>query len=88
MRNFLDSIYKPNLIQGRYFRRKTSMNTEYASVDDRCQCQVIEYLTAIFPYIRAAVLSNALVKESIHLGHLTAFMVSTKEGDMSWVSCF
>lgn len=64
------------------------MNTKHASVHDRRQSEVVEHLAAIPPDVRGAVLSLALVVESVHLRDLPRLVVPANEGDAVWISNF
>lgn len=64
------------------------MKTEYFVFDDCCQRQEIKQVSQIFPDIGIAILTNALIVESIHLSDLSTFMISAQNSDAVFKSDF
>lgn len=62
------------------------MQTEYLVVDQRCQGQVVEEIGEKLPYVGIAILAEAFVVETVYLGDLTRFMITSKNGDPLRVS--
>ena len=77
MRNLYPSVDSANLIDGLNLWRKSSMNTQHFSVDDCSEWQVVKYLCAVLPGIGVAVFAIDLVKEAVHLGDLSAFVIAS-----------
>ena len=65
MRGLLDAIELANLIKGVDAGGETTVQAEHLAFDDSCQGQVIKKLSELFPYIGVAVLSQALIIETI-----------------------
>ena len=65
MRNFLDSVELPYLIESVDAGRKTSMETEYLTFYYCSQRQVIEELCEVFPHIGIAVFPQTFIVETI-----------------------
>ena len=55
------------------------MDTEDLAVDDGGEGEIVEYLCAISPDRDTAVLPETLVIEAVHLGDLSALVVSSDE---------
>jgi hypothetical protein len=51
------------------------------AVDNGSQCEEIEYLTTGFPHRCIAVLGLTFLVETVHLGDLPRFVVSTDKGN-------
>jgi hypothetical protein len=62
------------------------MDAEDLPVDDSCQGQKVENLTARFPHRGISVLGLALFVESVDLGDLSGLVVSPYKGNAVWVS--
>lgn len=54
------------------------MEAEDSVIDNSCQGKVVEQLSEVNPDIGVAVLPQALVIETVHLGDLTDFMVTSE----------
>ena len=54
------------------------MEAEDSVIDNSCQRKVVEQLSEVNPDIRVTVLPQALVVETVHLGDLTDFMVTSE----------
>lgn len=57
----------------------------HLAVDDGGEGEVVEDLGAVPPHSDRAVLAEALVVESVHLGDLPRFVVAPDQGDPVWV---
>ena len=62
------------------------MDTENFVVNNGCEGEIIEDLSAVAPDIDTSILAEAFVVETINLRDLTRFMVSTDQSDAFWVS--
>lgn len=56
------------------------MYTQYFVVNDGCQSETVEYISAVLPDIQRAILPQTFIIEAIHLGYLAGLMVSSDEG--------
>ena len=56
------------------------MDTEDFVVDNGTETKVIKDLTAVAPYIRRAIFTDAFFVEAIDLGDLPALVVASNEG--------
>lgn len=64
------------------------MNSQDSAVHYSCQGQVVEYFTAVSPYVAIAVLAHAFVIEAVDLCDLTRLVVASNQGDSIRVSDF
>lgn len=62
------------------------MNTENFVVDNGGEGQVVKDVGAVSPHIDRAILSEALVIESIHLSDLSTLVISSDKSNSLWVS--
>jgi hypothetical protein len=85
MRNFHSSINESDLVNGFDFRRETTVNAEDLALNDSSDTEIVEYFSAVLPWVSVSVLSNGLIVESIDSSDLSCFVISSKESDMSWV---
>lgn len=88
MRDLLASLDGSYLINCLHFRREASMNTQDLAFNESGDTQVVEHLCAVLPRVGVSILSDDFIIESIDRGHLSAFMVSSKKSNSSWVSYF
>ena len=61
------------------------MDAEDFTLDNSSDTEVIEDFSAVFPRVSISVLSNGLVIEAVHGGDLSSLVVSSQQGDVSWV---
>ena len=61
------------------------MDAENFSFDHGSDTKIIEDFCAVLPRISISVFSNGLIIEAIHSSNLPCLMISSQEGDMSWV---
>lgn len=59
---------------------------EHFSTDHCSQRKVVKTICEILPYVGVSVLSEALVEESIHLGDLSALVISSQNCDPVGIS--
>lgn len=88
MWNFLYAIESPNVIEGIDAWGETTVKAEDLIIDQSGQGKVIEEIGEIFPNVGIAVFSETLVIETVHLGDLTRFMISSEDSDSARVSDF
>ena len=62
------------------------MDAKYLSVDDGSEGEEVEDLAAGLPYGSIAVLGLAFLVETVDLGNLSRFVVSTDQCDAVWES--
>jgi hypothetical protein len=56
------------------------MEAEDLSFDDCCEGKKVEKVGEVFPYVGVPILAKAFIIETIDLGNLTRFMVSSEDG--------
>ena len=61
------------------------MDAEDLSLNDGTNTEVVENFCAVLPRVGISVLSNGLVIEAIDGGDLSGLVVTSQEGDVSWV---
>jgi len=66
--------------------RETSVEAEDLVINQGCEGKVVEEVGEVFPDIRVAVLSEALVVEAIDLGNLAGFVITTEDCDALGIS--
>mmetsp|Transcript_15708 Transcript_15708/g.36056 ORF Transcript_15708/g.36056 Transcript_15708/m.36056 type:complete len:312 (-) Transcript_15708:8-943(-) len=88
VRDFLDSVKIPRMIQSINGRRQSPMKTEYAFGNHRRHWQVVKGIREMFPDIGISILPETLIIKPVHLGNLTTLVVSTQNGDTTPVSDF
>ena len=64
------------------------MDAEDFTLYDGANTQVVEYFSAVFPWVRVSVLSDSLIEESINCRNLSGFVVSSEQGDVSRIFKF
>ena len=62
------------------------MHTEDLIINYGSKSQIVKNVSAISPNVYRAILSEAFVIETIHLGDLSALVVSSDQSDSFWVS--
>ena len=89
MRDLLLPIYRTNLkyLQSYLINRvidawtEPAVHAENAVINDRSQRHVVEYISTISPHIQRSVFPQALIVEAVDLSDLSAFVVSSDEGN-------
>mmetsp|Transcript_46806 Transcript_46806/g.100246 ORF Transcript_46806/g.100246 Transcript_46806/m.100246 type:complete len:256 (-) Transcript_46806:193-960(-) len=81
VRDLLDSVDLPNVIQGLDVGRESSVLAEDLVVHQGRERQVVEEVGEALPCARAAILAHTLVVEAIDLGDLSAFVVPPEHCD-------
>lgn len=61
--------------------REATMDTEYFVVYDGREAQIVEDLSAVLPNIDTAILLQTFVVKPVHLGDLTALVITTDQCD-------
>jgi len=64
---------------------ETSVEAKYLPVDQGSQRKVIEQISEVLPDIGVSVFSEAFIVESVDLGDLTRFMVTSEDSDSIFV---
>jgi hypothetical protein len=75
--NLHDSIDNTDLVDGLDIRREATVDAEDLALDDCRKGKVIEYIGDVLPDVAVSILSLAFVKESVELGGLSGFVVSS-----------
>lgn len=79
--NFLDSVKRSDVVECVDAWRQPTVQAEDLVVDEGGKGEVVEEVGEVFPDIGVAVFSQAFVIKSIDLCDLTAFVVTTEDGD-------
>lgn len=58
------------------------MDTEDLLVDECSQWKEVHDLRAVAPHIHRAILAQAFIIETIHLGDLTTLMIASNQGNV------
>ena len=61
------------------------MKTEDISLDNSCQWKIIEQGSEVLPDVGVTILSKTLIIESIDLSDLLTLMITSKDGDSTWI---
>ena len=88
VRDFLDPVQRPDVVQGVDTRGQAAVKAEDLVVDKGGEGQVVEEVGEVFPDVGVAVLAEALVVETVHLRDLAGFVVASKDGDALWIADF
>ena len=72
-----DSLDGTNLVDGLDIRGEATMNTEDLTLDNCSKRKIIEHIGYVLPDVAVAVLSLDFIEESVELGRLTGFVVSS-----------
>jgi hypothetical protein len=88
MWHFLNAVKSSDVVKGINARGETSVEAEDLIVDKGGEGQVVEKIREIFPHIGVAIFSETLVVESVDLGNLARFVISSEDGDSLWVADF
>mmetsp|Transcript_68167 Transcript_68167/g.154268 ORF Transcript_68167/g.154268 Transcript_68167/m.154268 type:complete len:229 (+) Transcript_68167:75-761(+) len=81
VRDFLDAIDLPHIVQVLDVGRKAAMLREYSVLHEGRQGKVVEEVREGLPSALAVVLSGTLVVEAVDLRDLPALVVPAKDGD-------
>ena len=81
MGNLHDSIDHTDLVDGLDLGGEASMDAKDLAFDYCGKGEKVEDVGDVSPDIAISVLSLAFIKESIELGCLTGFVISSKQGD-------
>ena len=81
MRDLLDPIQLPDLVQTVQTGRKTSMKTENLVFDHGGQREQVEEVREVLPNVGISVFPQAFIIESIDLGDLSGLVVASEDGD-------
>ncbi len=81
VRDFHEAIQLTNLIEGVDTGRQTAMKAEDVALDDSREGQEVKERREVLPDVGVAILTQALVIETIHLSDLLGLVVTAKDGD-------
>lgn len=84
--DLLDSVERPNVIEGINAGGETAVEAEDLVVDEGSEGEVVEEVGEVLPDVGVAVFPEALVVEAVDLSDLTRLMVAAEDGDALWVS--
>ena len=88
MRYLLDPVQTSNVVKGVNTRAQPSVQAKDLVVNQSGEREVVEEIGKVLPYVRVAVLAQALVIEAVNLGDLAGFMVAPEDGDAGRVANF
>ena len=72
MRNFLEAIEGPDVVEGVDGGAETPVEAEDLPVHQSRQRQVVEQIREVLPHVGIAILPQALVVEAVHLSWKSA----------------
>lgn len=81
VRDFLNTVQGSDVVEGVNGRAQPTVQTEDLVFNESCEGEVVEEIGEVFPHVGVAVFAKALVVETVHLGDLARFVVSTKDGN-------
>lgn len=81
VRNLLQAVEGPNVIQTVDRGTEASVQAEDLPVDECRQWQVVEQIREVLPNVGIAILAQALVVEAVHLCDLARLVVTAQDGD-------
>lgn len=81
MGNLLDSVKGSDVVKCVDAGRQPTVQAEDLVVNESGKGEVVEEVGEVFPHIGVAVFSQAFVVKTIDLSDLTAFVVTTEDGD-------
>ena len=79
--NLLQPVQWPDVVQGVNAGGETAVKTEDLTVHQSCEGQIVKQVGEILPHIGIAIFPETLVVEAVHLGDLSALVVSSQDGD-------
>ena len=88
VRYFLDSIQITCMIQGVNTGRESTVKTKDASGHNSRHGQEVKRISEVLPDIGIAVLAKTFIIESVDLSDLSAFMISSQNGNAIFVPDF
>ena len=81
MRDFLNPVELPYVVDGVDGRAQAAVEAKYVIVDKGREGEVVEQVREELPNVCTPVLSDALVIKAIDLGDLSGFVVAAKDED-------
>jgi hypothetical protein len=84
----LNSIKLTNIVKGIQRRGKTTVEAENLSLNQRSKGKIVEEIRKIFPHIGGPILSQTFIIKAVHLGDLTAFVISSENRNSMSVANF
>lgn len=79
------SVDESDLVDGLDLWGQSAMDTEHLALDNGSDSEIVEDFGAVFPWVSIAILPDSLIVEAVDSGDLPSLVVSSQEGDMSWV---
>lgn len=79
--NLLSASHNADLINGANLRTQTAMNAKYLAVDDSCQNQEVENVTAGFPHRGIPIFRLALFIKAVNLSDLSGLVIASNQND-------
>lgn len=81
VRDFLDAVQGPDVVEGVDRWAQPAVQTEDLVLNKSCEGEVVEEVGEIFPHIGVAIFAQTLVVETVNLGDLAGFVVSTEDSN-------
>lgn len=85
MRDLHASVDESNLVDGLDLGGESTMDTEYLTLDDGTDTEIVEDFCAVFPWVGVSVLSDGLIVEAVDGGDLAGLVVTSQESDVCWI---
>ena len=86
MRNLLDSVEPPDVVERVDAGGKTAVQAEDLVVNQGGERKIVEKVGKVLPDVGITVLAQALVIEAVYLCNLARFVVAAQNGDAVGVS--
>ena len=88
MRDFHSSFDKSDLVDCLDVWGKATMDAEYLSFDNGSDSKVIKYFCAVLPGVSITILSDSFIVKAVNCSNLSSLVITSKEGNVSWIFKF
>jgi len=61
------------------------VNTEYFSLHNCANTEIVEHFSAVFPGVSVSILSDSFIIETVYSGDLSSLVISSQQCDVRWV---
>lgn len=90
----MQAVECADVIESVYGRAKAAVQAEYLAINQCGERQEVKQVREVLPHGRVAVLSEALIVETVHLGDLTGLVVTAQDryslaiANLKWGWCY
>ena len=88
MGHLLDPVQGPDVIQGVDARGQATVKAEDLVLDESGQGEKVKEVCEVLPHVGIAIFPKTLIVETVDLGDLSRFVVSSEDSDALGVSDF